>query len=95
MSRAFEELKRYLNNLLLLTSSLQGEILHLYLAVAPEVLSSVLIREEGRIQKLVYFLIKILVDGEKNYDHIEKLAFAVICKKATLLFSSTSDNRPL
>ena len=47
--QAFEGLKAYLTSMLLLSPSKPGEELYLYLAVSPHVVSSALIREEGKI----------------------------------------------
>ena len=53
--RAFEDLKAYLTSAPLLSPSVLGEELYLYLAVTPHAVSSALIREEGRVQKPVYY----------------------------------------
>ena len=50
----------------------------LYLAVTPHVVSSALIREEGKVQKTVYYTSKALRGAEGRYLLIEKLAFALI-----------------
>ena len=50
---AFQDLKRYLIAAPLLSPSVMGEELFLYLAVTPHAVSSALIRKEGRIQKPV------------------------------------------
>jgi hypothetical protein len=49
----------------------------LYLAVLPTVVSVALIREEGGIQKLVYFISRALKEAEERYIQMEKLAFAL------------------
>ena len=48
--RAFQDLKTYLVTAPLLSPSMMGEELFLYLAVTPHVVSSALIREEGKVQ---------------------------------------------
>ena len=53
--QAFEELKRYLSFLPLLSSSKLGEELFQYLAASLVVVSAALFREEDRVHKLVYF----------------------------------------
>ena len=55
-----------------------GEELYLYLAVTPHAVSSALIREEGRMQKPVYYTNRALRGAEGRYPQIEKLAFALI-----------------
>jgi len=75
---AFCQLKEYLANPPLLSSPKEGEILYLYLAVSPSAVSSVLVREESRVQKPVYFTSRALHGAEGRYPRIEKLAFALI-----------------
>ena len=53
---AFQELKHYLSNPPLLSPSKEGEDLFLYLAVSITTVSAVLIREENRMQFLVYYV---------------------------------------
>ena len=68
----------YLVTIPLLSPSVMGEELFLYLAVTPHVVSSALIREEGKVQKTVYYTSKALRGAEGRYLLIEKLAFALI-----------------
>ena len=53
--RAFEDLKEYLTIVPLLSPSVLGEELYLYLAVIPHTVNSALVREEGRVQKPIYY----------------------------------------
>ena len=53
--KAFHDLKTYLTMAPLLSPSVPGEELYLYLAVSPHAMSLALIRKEGRVQKLVYY----------------------------------------
>ncbi|XP_050280556.1 uncharacterized protein LOC126721549 [Quercus robur] len=76
--RAFQDLKDYLTTAPLLSPSVQGEELYLYLAVSPHAVSSALIREEGKVQKPVYYTSRALRGAEGRYLLIEKLAFALI-----------------
>ncbi|KAL0405810.1 UNVERIFIED_CONTAM: hypothetical protein Slati_3894900 [Sesamum latifolium] len=55
---AFEELKAYLVRLPLLVKPSPGETLYLYLSVAPQATSSVLIREENGKQLPIYYVSK-------------------------------------
>ena len=48
------------------------------MAVTPHAVSSALVREEGRVQKLVYYTSRALRGAEGRYPQIEKLAFALI-----------------
>ena len=76
--KAFQDLKVYLTMTPLLSPSLLGEELYLYLAVTPHAVSSALIREEGKVQKPLYYTSKALRGAEGQYPLIEKLAFALI-----------------
>ena len=76
--KAFQDLKDYLTTAPLLSPSVHGEELYLYLAVSPHAVSSTLIREEGKVQKPVYYTSRALKRAEGRYPLIEKLAFALI-----------------
>jgi hypothetical protein len=54
--KTFKQLKEYLSSPPLLSQTIPGEPLYLYLAVSPTVVSAVLIREEAGTQKPVYFV---------------------------------------
>ena len=62
----------------LLSPSVMGKELFLYLAVTPHAVSSALIREEQKIQKPVYYTSKALRGAEERYSPIEKLVFTLI-----------------
>ena len=47
--KAFQDLKVYLTTAPLLSPSIPGEELYLYLALSPHVISSALVREEGKV----------------------------------------------
>ena len=53
---AFQELKRYLSNPLLLSPSKEGEDLFLYLVVSIMIISATLIREENKVQLPMYYV---------------------------------------
>ena len=76
--KAFQDLKIYLTTAPLLSPSIPGEELYLYLAVSLPVVSSALIKEEGKVQKPVYYTSRALRGAEGRYPMIEKLAFALI-----------------
>jgi hypothetical protein len=75
---AFSQLKNYLPSSPLLSRTILGEVLYLYLAVSPIRISAALIREDEGIQKPVYFISKSLHEAEERYPQIEKLAFALV-----------------
>ena len=76
--RAFQDLETYLTAAPLLSPSVLGEELYLYLAVTSHAVSSALVREEGKVQKPVYYTSRALRGAEARYPQIEKLAFALI-----------------
>ena len=76
--KTFQDLKIYLTTAPLLSFSMLGKELYLYLAVTPYVVSSALIREEERVQKPVYYTSKVLKGAEGWYSLMKKLAFALI-----------------
>ena len=63
---------------LLLSPSKLGEELFLYLAISPAVVSATLVREEDRVQKLVYYTSRALQGAEERYPPMEKLAFTLV-----------------
>ncbi|GAU41894.1 hypothetical protein TSUD_170050 [Trifolium subterraneum] len=75
---ALQHLKRALSEPPVLTRPIEDEKLYLYLAVASEAISAVLIRETEQGQKPVYFVSKALQGPELRYLQIEKIALAVI-----------------
>jgi hypothetical protein len=54
-----------------------GNTLIIYLTVVDEVVSVVLIREEGKSQLPIYFVSRALQGVEVNYQQLEKVAFAL------------------
>lgn len=62
-----------LNNLLLYTNPLHGEVLYLYLVLTQELWSSVFRCEENKFTSSA-----VLRDGEKDYNHIKQVGFAII-----------------
>ncbi|KAL0282876.1 UNVERIFIED_CONTAM: hypothetical protein Sradi_7249300 [Sesamum radiatum] len=75
---SFEELKAYLSGLPLLVKPSPGDTLYLYLSVTPQVVSSVLVREEGGKQLPIYYVSKVLNGTEGRYTPIEKVALALV-----------------
>ena len=76
--KALQDLKVYLIATPLLSPSILGEELYLYLAVSLHVVSLALIKEEGKIQKSVYYTSQALRGVEGRYPMMEKLAFALV-----------------
>ena len=76
--KAFEELKKYLSSPPLLSPSMPGEELYLYIAVSQAAVSAALVRDKGGSQRLIYFICRAFRGAEENYPRMEKLAFALI-----------------
>ena len=76
--KAFEELKAYLGQPPLLCSPVQGETLYLFLAATDYAVAGVLVREEGSVQKPIYYCSKALSDVETRYRNEEKLVYALL-----------------
>ncbi|XP_059455048.1 uncharacterized protein LOC132185270 [Corylus avellana] len=75
---AFKNLKEYLASPPLLSRAEPGEPLYVYLASTATTVSSVLIREDKKLQRPVYCTSRIPQGAETRYPRIEKLAFALI-----------------
>ncbi|KAL2243528.1 UNVERIFIED_CONTAM: Retrovirus-related Pol polyprotein from transposon [Sesamum indicum] len=76
--KAFIEHKNYLRSPPLLANPGLGDILHLYLAVSENAISSVLVREEIKIQNPIYYVSKMLQGAELRYSVVEKVVLALV-----------------
>ena len=70
--KAFEDLKRYMVEPPLLAKPNEEKVLYLYLDVSDKAISMVLVNEEEKIQKPVYYVSKTLHGSELKYSSIEK-----------------------
>jgi len=75
---AFLKLKEYLASPPVLCKSLLGTPLRLYFVVTDRAINSVLVQEQVQVQKLIYFVSKVLQGPEVRYQAIEKAAIAVV-----------------
>ena len=75
---AFQQLKEYLSWPPIMSSPAADEILYAYIAVAPHVMSLVLIRKDNGFQRPVYYVSKSLHEAEIKYSPLEKAILAVI-----------------
>ena len=75
---ALAKLKEYLMKPPLLSPSVMGKKLYLYLVVSNTAVSSALIREEGNVQKPVYYTSQVFQGSEASYPRMEKIAFALL-----------------
>lgn len=76
--QAFKDLKAYLSSPPLLSPSKPEEELFLYLVVSPAAISAALIKEEDKVQKLVYYASRALRGVEERYPPMEKLTFSLV-----------------
>ncbi|XP_024029260.1 uncharacterized protein LOC112093922 [Morus notabilis] len=76
--QAFQQLKEHLGKPPMLSKPVNMEVLSLYLAVSEHAVSSVLIREEKKVQLPVYYTSKRLLDVETRYPQMEKLALVLV-----------------
>ena len=74
----FQDLKCYLSNPPLLSSSKKGEDLFLYLVVSTIVVSTAFIREEDKVQRLVYYISQAFQGAKARYPRVEKITFTLI-----------------
>ena len=65
--KAFENLKKYLSSPPLLSPSRPEEDLYLYIAVSQAVVSAALVREEGGLQRPIYFISRAFRGAEERY----------------------------
>ncbi|XP_052204113.1 uncharacterized protein LOC127809393 [Diospyros lotus] len=75
---AFEQLKQCLVSPPVLAKPQPGESLYIYLAASDEAVSSILVREEDKVRKPVYYVSKRLAGAEICYTPTEKLAYALV-----------------
>ncbi|GAV91531.1 rve domain-containing protein/RVT_3 domain-containing protein [Cephalotus follicularis] len=75
---AFDKLKEYLASPPLISKPKDREDLYLYLAATSGAVSAVLVREEDKVQRPVYYVSKALNDAEWRYPEVEKFAYALI-----------------
>ena len=73
MPKAFEDLKRYLSSPPLLSPSVPGEELYLYIAVSQAAVSAALVREDGHSQRPIYFVSRAFRGAEERYLHIREI----------------------
>lgn len=89
-SKAFSELKEYLSHPPLLSQTMPGEDLTVYLAVSQHAVSAALTCEENEVQHLIYYISRAFRGAEAKYPRIEMLAFALViaARRLRLYFQS-------
>ncbi|GKU99462.1 hypothetical protein SLEP1_g12312 [Rubroshorea leprosula] len=77
----------------LLTKADDGEILYLYLGISDEAISSMLVREEGKQQKPVYYISSVLHGAEVRYSGAE-VRYSIAEKVALTVVTLARKLRP-
>ncbi|KAM2504749.1 hypothetical protein PS1_038639 [Malus domestica] len=77
-AEAFKNFKNYMSKAPLLSKPEVSDTLIIYLSVLASTVSSVLIRNDGNVERPVYYASKALQDTETRYSNIEKLALALV-----------------
>ena len=72
------KLKDYLTQPPLLSLSVTGEKLHLYIAISNTAVSSALIKKEEDVQRPMHYTSQAFQGDEANYPMLEKIAFALV-----------------
>ena len=83
-SDAFKEVKEYLSSTPILSTPKDEEELFLYFVVSEVEVSAILVTEEGKKQKPVFYTSKMLLDAETRYNNIEKMVLALVTTKKSL-----------
>ncbi|KAL0449224.1 UNVERIFIED_CONTAM: hypothetical protein Slati_1478800 [Sesamum latifolium] len=78
-------LKIYRERLIILQNTKEGDTLYLYISSIPQVVSSVLVREEEGNQTPIYYVSKVLNGAKSRYPPIEKMALALVITERKLL----------
>lgn len=76
--QAFKELKQHLVELSVLAKPESGERLWVYLSATEHAVSVVLVKQDGRDQKPVYYVSHALRGPEIRYIEVEKIALALV-----------------
>jgi len=75
---AFLKMKEYLATPPVLCKPLPGTPICLYFAITDRTISSIIVQEQDRVQRPIYFVSKVLQGPEVCYQAIEKAALAVV-----------------
>ena len=67
-----------------------NQTLFLYLAVSESAISGALVREDGGVQRPIYYICKSLLNVETKYQRMEKMAISlfVVSRKSKHYFQS-------
>nr|GEV38686.1 hypothetical protein [Tanacetum cinerariifolium] len=76
--KAFQEMKKVIVDLPLLTIPVKEETIYVYVATAMKAVSDVLLAERKRIQCLIHYVRRALNEDEMSYAPLEKLALSLL-----------------
>ena len=90
-------MKRYLSSPPLLSPSVPGEELYLYIAVSQAAVSAALVWEDRHSQRPIYFVSRAFRGAEERYPLMEKLALALMtaARKLKPYFQAVTPNTHL
>lgn len=75
--KVFNELKDYLSSPKILSRLVDEENLYIYLAASNQAVSVILVKEEKKIQRLIFYVSKVL-KAEVRYPNIEKVTLVLL-----------------
>ena len=75
---AFQQLKEYLSRLPIMSSPEVDEVLFAYIVVASHAVSLVLIQVDNGVQRLVYYMSKLLHKAEVRFLPLERAILAMV-----------------
>jgi len=75
---AFTKLKEYLASPPVLDKPLPGTLVCLYFAITDRAISSIIVKDQDKVQKSIYFVSKVLQGPKTRYQAIEKVALTVV-----------------
>nr|GEV56098.1 copia protein [Tanacetum cinerariifolium] len=78
VKRAFQEMKKVIVELPLLTTPVKEETLYVYLAATTKAVSVVLLAERNGVQCMIHYVSRTLNEAERNYDPLEKLTLSLL-----------------
>ncbi|GKF45343.1 reverse transcriptase domain-containing protein, partial [Tanacetum coccineum] len=76
--KAFQEMKKFIVELPLLTTPAKEETLYVYVAAATKAVSAVLLAQEKGKQSSIHYVSRTLNEAERNYAPLEKLDLSLL-----------------
>jgi hypothetical protein len=97
IQKALDELKMFITKPLILASLEPDETLLLYIVATTQVISAALVVERVEpehvymVQRLVYYISKVLSNCETRYNQVQKLLYIILITKRKLIHYFESD----